>query len=103
MEGVKVVSIDDLSGLMLKFYNKLYGLRQEIAISPEASNLQELIGVMSGGVPQYQMTNQLAILVAQFDKFQAGFGLILQGLEKQGRLMNALTKAIMRDRDEKKP
>ncbi|MCW4049214.1 MAG: hypothetical protein NWE89_05695 [Candidatus Bathyarchaeota archaeon] len=101
MEGVKVVSIDDLSGLMLKFYNKLYGLRQEIAVSPKASNLQELIGVMSGGIPQYQMTNQLAILVAQFDKFQAGFGLIFQGLEKQGRLMNALTKAILRDRDEK--
>ncbi len=93
MEGVSVVTIDDLSGLMLKVYNKLYGLRQEVDISPDASNLQDLIGVMSGGVPLYQMTNHLAILVKQFDKMTSTVAAFVGQAQSERKIVKAISEA----------
>ncbi len=96
MEGVSVVSIDDLSGLMLKFYNKLYGLRHEVAISPGASNLQDLIGVMSGGIPQYQMTNHLAILVKEMEAMNSTVAAFVGQAQSERRIVKAVSESQIR-------
>lgn len=102
LEGVSVMTISDLKGTMEKYYNKFYGVRKEVRQSPESASLDEMVALMGGGVPQYQMTNQLAILVDEFNKFQNRFGQVLMALDKQGRVINALTKAIFKDLDERK-
>lgn len=87
LEGVSVYTIDDLKGTMLKFYNKFYGIRQEVTISPDASRLEDLVNIMSGGIPQYQMTSSLALLVKKMDES-------IEVQKNNNRLVSDLTKII---------
>jgi DNA-binding Lrp family transcriptional regulator len=96
LEGVSVYTIDDLKGTMLKFYNKFYGIRQEVTISPEATRLEELVNIMSGGIPQYQMTGYLALLTNKIEGLTSAFGAFLQRKEKSDAAMEAISESQFR-------
>jgi len=99
LEGVSVVTIDDLEGTMEKYYNKFYSVRKEVRQSPESQKLENLVALASGGLPQYQMTSSLALLVNQVENMNRSIGLFLQDVQSDRRLVKAVMDAQIRVSD----
>ena len=61
IEGLaKCVTLDDLSGYMLKIYQKSYGVRVELANrSDSTTELNTLLALSTGGMPQAQLMQGL--------------------------------------------
>lgn len=93
LEGVSVITIDDLEGTLEKYYNKFYGVRKEIRQSPQSQRLEDLVALASGGLPQYQMTSSLALLVNQVEAMNRSIGLFLQKTESDRKMVKAIMES----------
>ena len=62
LEGVSIITIDDLVGTMEKYYNKSYGVRHEIRSSVKGKKIEDLVNLVSGGLPQSQMMQGVVVL-----------------------------------------
>jgi hypothetical protein len=96
LEGVSVVTLDDLEGTLEKYYNKFYGVRKEVRQSPEAAKFDEMVSLMMGGVPTYQMTNQLAILTSQMEELTRHLVGMIDVGQANRRLLEALTNEVIK-------
>lgn len=90
LEGVSVITIDDLEGTLEKYYNKFYGVRKEVRQSTDSLKLEDLVALASGGIPQYQMTSALSLLVTQVESMNHSIGLFLQDVQSDRRLVKAV-------------
>ena len=99
LEGISIITIDDLQGTLEKYYNKFYGIRKEVHQTPEAASLDSLVSLASGGIPQYQMTSSVAHLVSKVDEMTRGIGLFLQGVDSDRRIVKAVSESQIRMAD----
>ena len=96
LEGISIITIDDLQGTLVKYYNKFYGIRKEVHQTPQAASLEQLVSLASGGIPQYEMTSSLALLVSKVDQMTKGIGHFLQRSDSDRRLVKAVSEAQVR-------
>jgi len=61
LEGCKIVTFEDLTGVMEKIYQKQYGLRREVKLSRSIS-FEDLLTLVWGGLPQFQISQRLGEL-----------------------------------------
>ena len=81
------VTFTDVSGLMEKIYNKKYGVRKEIRVTPGAQTLEGLMVMMQGGISYGQLFQEVAVTNQNVNR-------MMSYLEQQSRVMNAILERI---------
>ena len=81
------VTFTDVSGMMEKIYNKKYGVRREIRLTPGAQTLEGITAMMQGGISYGQLIQAVAVTNQNVNR-------IIPYLEQQGRLIDAIINKL---------
>lgn len=96
LEGMSIITIDDLSGVLEKYYQKSYGIRREFRISPEGQRFEDIVALTSGGVSTQQVVQGVFQVSQQIEKLTNAFGSFLQNQEGKDRVLKAVSDSQVR-------
>ena len=81
------VTFTTVSGLMEKIYNKKYGIRKEVRVTPGTQTLDGMMAMVQGGISYGQLFQEVAVTNKNVNR-------MMDYMEQQSRIMTAILERI---------